>query len=424
MTRVLPDGFNGAIMAVESISDAMVFLHGPGGCRVRHMVHSTAVYPRDDPDDNLDFFSPYFYGYPRVPATYLDEYDFINGAAYKVREGLPIVESRRPEFAVIINSPGAGLIGDNHEKAIHDLGLESKVVYMDESLVSMPVTMCYGHMLRTVLEGLGPVRDSPRPGTVVLLGLTIMDKDWRAATEELCGLVESMGLEVVAVPGAGATVSELRGSLNAEYAVVVCPEACQGLVDYYADNGVRVVRSTHGAPVGFDATEGWIRTVAEAAGCDPAPALARVRRARDRVLEKFVGMKYNALRIKGMTFSAAGIASVVRPLTEWLYTYLCMAPVAVDVDPGADPDEVDAVRSFLESIDYAESFGRPPVHGCGAVFSEGLTAVTMSVNGGCRVGVPIGHSSMGLDDVIPRPIYGVQGSLYILDEMLHGARVN
>jgi hypothetical protein len=29
---------------------------------------------------------------------------------------------------------------------------------------------------------------------------------------------------------------------------------------------------------------------------------------------------------------------------------------------------------------------------------------------------------MGLDDVIPRPIYGVQGALYILDEILHGVR--
>ena len=38
MKRTLPDGFVGAVMAVESISDAIAFLHGPGGCRVRFMV--------------------------------------------------------------------------------------------------------------------------------------------------------------------------------------------------------------------------------------------------------------------------------------------------------------------------------------------------------------------------------------------------
>ena len=54
--RTLPDGFNGAIMAVESIEDAAVFLHGPGGCRVQHMVRSTAVYPRLAPGSQEDYF--------------------------------------------------------------------------------------------------------------------------------------------------------------------------------------------------------------------------------------------------------------------------------------------------------------------------------------------------------------------------------
>jgi hypothetical protein len=133
-------------------------------------------------------------------------------------------------------------------------------------------------------------------------------------------------------------------------------------------------------------------------------------------------MKYNALRIKGLRFSVAGIASVVRPLTEWLYSYLAIAPIAVDVDPGYDSDEVERLKGFLDSIDYSESFGKDPVKGSDIVLCEGITALTMSLNGECRIGIPIGQSSMGLDDVIPRPIYGVQGCMYILDEILHGVR--
>lgn len=123
-----------------------------------------------------------------------------------------------------------------------------------------------------------------------------------------------------------------------------------------------------------------------------------------------------------MTFSAAGVASVIRPLTEWMYNYLAMAPVAVTVDPGADPEQTEALKGFLQSIDYAESFGREPLPGSGAVLCEGITAVTMEVNGSCRVGIPIGHSSLGLDDVIPRPVFGLQGVMYIMDEMMHGVR--
>jgi nitrogenase molybdenum-iron protein alpha/beta subunit len=420
--RALPDGFNGAIMAVESITDAIAFLHGPGGCRVRHMVHSTAVFPREDPEDKAGYDIPYFYGYPRVPATYIDEYDYINGAAYKVSEGLPIVMSKNPALVVVINSPGAGLIGDNHEKVLRDLGLGSKVVCMDETLVSMPFTVCYGHTLRAVLEKIGPEKVCPEKDTVNIIGLTIMDKDWRAVADELRSLVESMGLKVKSIPGAGASVSELRDSVNAEYSIVVCPEACAGLSELYESYGVKVVRSDAGAPVGFDATEMWITSIAEATGGNPAAALESVRRAKDRVYEKFVGTKYNSLRIKGMSFSAAGTASVIRPLTEWLYNYLAMAPVAVSVDPGADKGEVEALKAFLDSAGYSESFGRGPEEGSGAVFCEGITAYTMALNGGCRIGVPIGHSSMGLDDVIPRPVYGVQGAMYILDEILHGVR--
>ena len=133
-------------------------------------------------------------------------------------------------------------------------------------------------------------------------------------------------------------------------------------------------------------------------------------------------MRYNALRIKGLKFSAAGVASIIRPLTEWLYSYLAIAPIAVDVDLGADPVETQKLKDFLGSIDYAQSFGQEPKVGSDIVLCEGITAMTMRLNGECRIGIPIGHSTMGLDDVIPRPVYGIQGALYILDEILHGVR--
>ncbi len=420
--RTLPDGFNGAIMAVESISDAIAFLHGPGGCRVRHMVHSTAVFPREDPNEIAGYSVPYFYNYPRVPATYLDEYDYIYGASYKVLEGLPIVASKKPSLIVIVNSPGAGLIGENHEKTIRDLALDPKIIHMDESLVSMPFTTCYGHTLRAVAEKLDPIRDGPVKNTVNIIGLTILDKDWRDAKDELSKLVESMGLKVRSVPGAGASVLEIRESVNSEYSIVVCPEACAGLLEFYESHGVKTIRSGAGAPVGFDSTERWILTIAEETGMDPAPALDIIRRAKDRVFDKFIGTKYNSLRIKGLTFSVAGTASVVRPLTEWLYTYLSMAPIAVSIDPGADEVEVEFLKNFLDSVGYSSSFDQEPKEGSGVVLSEGITAYTMELNGGCRIGIPIGYSSMGLDDIIPRPVYGVQGALYILDEILHGVR--
>ncbi len=419
--RTLPDGFNGAVMAVESIDDAAVFLHGPGGCRIRHMVHSTAVYPRLAPGSPEDYYGLYYYGYPRVPASYLDEYDFINGAFYKVSEALPLVAAKEPSLIVIINSPGAALIGDNHEKAIRDSGLGDRAIYMDESLVSMPMTECYGQMLRAVMEHLSPERSEVVPGTVNLLGLSLLDRDWAAGKEELCELVESMGLKVLSPPGAGASVDDLKRSVRAEFNAVVCPEMCAGLVGYYESLGAPTIRSGAGAPIGFDAIKAWIQAIADATGRDPAPALDRVRRAERRIYDKFMGMKYNALRIKGTSFSIAGAASVARALTEWLYRYLAMIPAAVAVDPGSDESETESLRRFLDENDLSDAFGREPSGTSDVVLCEGVTAMVMAEASGC-IGIPIGNSGSGMDDVIPRPAYGIQGTLYILDEIVHGIR--
>ncbi len=422
MKRTLPDGFVGAVMAVESISDAVAFLHGPGGCRVRFMVYSGAVFPRIRLEENDRYFVPYYYGFPRVPATYLDEYDFINGAYYKLEEGLPIVADKDPGLIVIINSPGAGLIGDNHERAIREAGLEDRAIFMDESLVSNPVTQGYDHTLLEIMKHLNPKKERTDKDTVNLIGLTVMDKDFKAALEELTEGIESMGLKVRCAPGAGADLSDLKDSVNSEYCVVVCPEACQKLSEYYSSMGLKIIRSEAGAPVGFDAVEKFYRTIAEATGKDASAPISKVALARDKIYQKFVGMRYNALRIKGLRFSAAGIASIIRPLTEWMYSYLATAPIAVDVDPGSDPLETERLKTFLESVDYGQSFGLEPKKDSDIVFSEGITAMTMRLRGECEIGIPIGHSSMGIDDVIPRPIYGIQGALYILDEILHGVR--
>ena len=422
MKRTLPDGFVGAIMAVESISDALAFLHGPGGCRVRFMVYSSAVFPRVRLEDQDDYFIPYFYGYPRVPATYLDEYDFINGAYYKLEEGLPIVDSKKPKLLVIINSPGAGLIGDNHEKAIKEAGMEDRAIWMDEALVSMPMTQGYDHTLLEIIKHLDPEKKATEKDTVNLVGMTVLDKDWEYAVNEMKENIESMGLKVKCVPGAGATLEDLKDSVNSEYCVVVSPEACSGLCQYYESRGLKIIRSEAGAPVGFDAVYEFYRNIAEKTGKDGSPALRKVDEARDRIYQKFVGMKYNALRIKGLRFSIAGVASVIRPLTMWLYNYLATAPIAVDVDPGADETETEKLKAFLKEIDYADSFGKELKVGSDIVLCEGISALTMELNGECNIGIPIGHSSMGLDDVIPRPVYGIQGALYILDEILHGVR--
>ncbi len=415
--RVLPDGLTGAIMAVEGIADATVLLHGPGGCRVRHMVVSDAVFHRD-----VDFGdSPYYCGYSQVPATYLDEYDYINGAACKAEEALMDIGRTSPRLVVVIESPGASLIGDDLHSAIADNGMAGTTFVMTDPLSSVPVTRAIDRTLKSVMDFIDPPPRQTKKGTVNILGLSIMDKDWRSARDELSGIIGDIGLEVVCMPGAGSSVSQLINSVNAEFNIVVCPEMCGELMQWYSSRGVPSIVSDAGAPVGFDATEAWIAALASASGRDPHPALERVRRCRSNIAERFLGMRYNALRIRGLTFSVAAPASVARPLTEWLFGYLAMAPEAVKVDDGSDERQAEQLEFFLESNGFGYSWNREPSE-CGVVLCEGITATEMALDDRCRIGIPIGFSSMGLDDILPRPIYGVAGAMYILDELLHGVR--
>ena len=294
-------------------------------------------------------------------------------------------------------------------------------MHIAESMASMPAPNACGHTLAAVMDFISPERREVRKGSVNILGLSLMDKDWKAARDELVGFVESMGLEVISAPGAGSSVKDLVASVDAEFNIIVCPEMCSGLREWYESIGIPSIESDKGAPVGFDAVDSWIDAIAETTGRDPSVPRRAVARCREAVFDKFAGIRYNALRIRGLTFSVAGTASVIRPLTEWLYSYLAMAPEAVRADPGADAVQAEALRGFLESTGFGYAWDREPVP-CGVVLCEGITALTMKLADQCRAGIPIGYSSMGLDDIIPRPVYGTKGALYILDEILHGVR--
>lgn len=417
--RPVPDGLTGAIMGAEGVPDAAVLLHGPGGCRVRHMVHSSAALHR--PGDSWDAARlPYFFGYPRVPATYLDGQDFVNGALYKLEEAMPIVEGTGPSIVVMVDSPGAGLIGDDHRRVAGSAGVPTVVV--DGSLSSVPVSEGFDSVLVDIMDALDPPDADRTEGAVNLLGLSIMDKDWQAAREEMESLLGMMGLRVISAPGAGSDTSELAASLGAEANVVVCPEMCGRLSAWYENRGVPTVRSPAGAPVGFDAVREWLVAVGGATGRDPSAAVAAVDERARRVARKFSDMRYSAARIRGLTFSVAAPASVARPLTQWLYGWLAMAPRAVAVDPGSDEGEAESLKRFLGDVGFPDAWGKEPVAGSDVVLCDGITACSMALAGECSIGIPIGHSSLGLDDVIPRPVYGTQGAMYILDELLHGVR--
>lgn len=397
-----PDGFTGAVMAVESIADAAVVIHGPGGCRVRHALLSMSAVPREDRRWG-EYGEPYYAGYSRVPASYIDGEDYIGGAVQKLEEALEWVRRDGQRLVAVIDSPGASLMADNHMAAIRDLGVSDGVLVIDGGTMSVPMRRTYGRVMGEVMRHLAPEWSVKRPGTVCIIGLTVLDASWEDSLDEFRSYLEDMGLEVLCAPGAGASVDDLILSASAEFAVAICPESCEGISEYYGGIGAKVIIPGE-APVGFDATRSWIEQVAEATGRDPSKALEGLSRAESRVRSRTEGMRYGMMRVKGLAFSASAPGSVLRPLTSWLVDGMSMVPRSL-VDEEADGGP-----------------GMARLHDADIVFCDGNTALRMESGRRCRVAVSTGGAVIGSDRLVPIPMFGALGAVQIADAVVRASR--
>lgn len=416
--RIRPDGFTGALMAVESVDDARVILHGPGGCRTCHMILSRKTYPRMEAGGMMDYNLPFFYGQPRIPCTYLEEEDYISGAYDTVKDALKVVASKNDDMIVIIDSPGAALIGDDHEKAISENNLNDRAFSIGESLISVPMSAGYDVTLRSMMEWLSPDKEETIPNSVNILGMSILDKDWKNGVREIKRSMELIGLDIISTPGAGCNVNDLKRSVNASMNVVVYPEFGISLAEFYKEKyGIPYIISEKGAPIGFDATESWIKTIAEKMNADLSSALKRIDCYKNDVFDAMMGSRFKTMKLRGSSFSVCGDASVVLPLTEWLCDYMSLTPVAVRTDPGSYEPYNDSLKKFLETAGMSEAWNREPTES-DFIFADGDTAMIMESSGMCSKGIDIGMPTINYGDLVPRPMLGAKGAMYILDEIM------
>ncbi len=420
--RIHLDGFSGALLAAESFGDGRAVLHGPGGCRSYHTFLSSQCYPRADIGDRERFSGQYFFGQDRIPCTYIDEDDYINGSEDKIEECLPIVCGIDDGFEVFIKSPGASLIGDNVTDAIERSGYSGKAMAIEESLISQPFSRGYDRTVMTVSEWMDPPVRETRKGTVNILGLPISSNDWREALADLGSLLAMAGIEVISSPGAGCGAEGIRESAVAEYNVIVSPEYCRDTAQYYEkEHGIPAIYPDAGAPVGFDATESWAESIAIRMGKDPSAVRRHITERRRDAYRKISGTLYSQ-RVKCDRFSILTDSSVLYPLAVWLYGYLGMVPTCLCPDPGEDAGMVSSALSFLDRMGMRSVWNSDPSAAeADFLFTDGHTAGVQTLMGGCTKGVDIALPSLSRVNFIPRPVYGVAGSMYLLDEIFNAA---
>lgn len=152
---------------------------------------------------------------------------------------------------------------------------------------------------------------------------------------------------------------------------------------------------------------------------DPAPALTDIRRARRRAYDAL--SRFNSLTglPKGATFALRADASVVLPLTRWLYEYLGMVPAAVFLDE-TTADQASALRRHLREIDGEEAWESDVADNFPDLVFGGEDFIgRYRIQGPPVKGIDIAMPGSGAIDIVPKCYMGPTGALWLLEWILN-----
>lgn len=414
---IQPDGFFGSVVAAESIRGMKVLLNGPAGCRNRFMVLMRQLM-RDGDYDDEKYSIPYFKGQSRVPCTYTDEEDFINGGYAKIADALRVIGPVCDDMVAIIDSPGAALIGDDHSKAIADAGMTGRAFTLGSFLMSKPYEHSYDLTLVSVMEHLKPEKGDVIPKSVNIIGYPVTDKDWRHGLEWMTDVLGSMGITVIAAIGAGASVDEIRDSVRAKRNILVYPEFGSMLSEYMSkEYGIPTIST--GAPIGLKGCRDWILSIASEMDVDPNVALRRIDDAEREIVSAIRSDKARAKNLQGMTFAVECIPSMALPLTMWLIDYLGMVPSSVRFT-ASDDDSEKRLREYLGTMGLESVIGAPMLGYTDVVLTNGHDALHMIETRRCGIGIDIAFPTPEEIHIRPDPLIGPVGAMSIVEKILNG----
>lgn len=419
---ISPDGFTGVLLALEGIRDAAVILHGPSGCRGYHAALSEQWFPRDTWHEPLNYSEPFYSGQPRIPATHLDGDDYVFGAGEKLEQAIRTVLERRPALLAVVNAPGTALIGDDLKRCLAAIDPRVPSVVIDLPSISQPMAEGHEQAMIAALKAIQLVAQPVKPKTVALLGISIAHAHWEGSVAELRRLLGLCGIEVTCVVGAGSTVEEWRRIPSAACVAVLHSEYGDRATRWLADRcSLPVVALATGAPMGFSATEEWLRSVAAALGADPAPALADLEECRRSVARKMYRAEMFQDFVRGARFSVQSDPSIALPLTQWLYQYLGMIPVAVECQEHQQTALAKRLRAFLTEIGCGDAWQRPWQQvESDILFADGCQVAIACSSGLVPGSVEVMLPSDNYVDLLPKALLGGCGAAYLLERVING----
>ena len=413
---ITPDSLTGMVFAAEGVSNTVTLINGPMGCKFYHSttsgyltMHPPLYLPaggRREADAqtkripvDYGFLDNWFFRQARVPCTWLDGDDYIEGTSEQVRGALAYLRKNVAfDLLVIVDSPGASLIGDDLVSLCAEYLPGTKCVVLESPGYSRSFDDGYSRAgLEILKQGFAekreqritePQRKSASRPRVNILGLTIWQRYYEGDKEELIRLFDLIGADVNTAFLAGSDPADIREMGSADLNIVF--DADRGLAQagwleetfgtpYY-------VFKTH--PVGFAAVEKAFGEIAMLLGTDPGPLAAEAGQARALAYARIRPIHELSGLPEGALFHIAGDPANVRAYSGFLSDYLGMVP--------AKAEEAELV------------------------FGDANTIASLMTRRDAFCGIEISNPGMGYTDLIPKTHLGIKGALFLIEQVLNG----
>ena len=424
------------IFAMEGIRNVIVLLNGPMGCKFYHSTTSAHLTkhpplraadgrPAERGQVEYDILNSYFFRQSRVPCTYLDGADFVYGTAEKVEAALRYFgEKFRVDLLVIVDSPGASLIGDELKELAARVLPHKPVAVLESPGYSEYFSDGYDRAVSTLLRQLpafAPRKPRGQKPRVNLLGVSIWHRYWEGDLEEMRRLLGLCGIEVNCCLSAGCTMEEVRALPDADLNLLLYPEMGRDTAAFLEERFGTPCYVFDGPPVGFRATEEAFRAICARLGTDAAPLLTESERSRAEAWFQLNDLDQMNYLSSGSTFAVEGMDSVALAYTSFLTEYLGLTPECVSLTGSPDGGIREKLRELLRSYRAEDAELRDILDSrAELVFADANTIAALHTRQDAFSGIEISLPGMGYVDFVKKTHLGLRGALFLTEQAVNG----
>jgi nitrogenase iron protein NifH len=260
--------FNGAAHTLMQIRDAVTIAHGPRSCAYISSHGMTSAFRRATARHGAPPGSLYA---PVLQSTEMDERVVIFGGNDSLENGLRRAAGEDPKVIFVVTTCSSGIIGDDVRVAIK--GAQDA---LGDKVPVIPVTAdgdINGDYMQGIIDAMIAVADryidrmaAPEPDTINVVGEKNLATNTEKSYRTVRSMFDALGLKVNCRFIRNCTTEELAGFLKGRVNLLASADFCGRTIrDYLVDRyGVSFLPSAF--PVGFNATERWLKELAAVFG--------------------------------------------------------------------------------------------------------------------------------------------------------------